>query len=85
LGKRFHKNFLRRFLNHAALAKKFAGEAKDSRAVTPHYLSEGRLVAGASKLRQFKVGTVFDAARFAATLFVPIRQKRSFVNVGAAD
>jgi hypothetical protein len=74
LGKRFHKNFLRRFFNHAALAKEFAGKAKNSRAVTSHYLSERSLVTGASKLRQFQIRTL-----------VTVGQKRSFVNGRAAD
>src|SRR6266446_7255478 len=71
LCKRFHKNFLGRFFNHTALAKKFTGEAKNSWAVTSHYLSKRRLVAGASKLRQFQVRPLF------AALFVAIGQKRS--------
>jgi hypothetical protein len=79
LGKRFHKNFLGRFFNHAALAKKFAGEAKNSWAVTSHYLSERSLVTGASKLRQFQVRPLFN------TVFVTVGQKRSFGNVRAAD
>jgi len=74
-----HKNFLGRFFNQTALAKKFTGKPENSWTVTPHYLGERRLVAGACKLRQFQVRTLFVIA-----LFVAIGQKRSFV-VRAAD
>jgi len=79
LCKRFHKNFLSCFFNYTTLAKKFTGEAKNSWTVTSHYLSERRLVASASKLRQFQVRPLFNA------LFVAVGQKRSFAVVRAAD
>jgi hypothetical protein len=71
---------LSRFFNYTALAKEFTGEAKNSRAVTPHYLSKRGFITGASKLRQFQVRPLFNIA-----LFVAVGQKRSFVNDWAAN
>jgi hypothetical protein len=49
------KNLLSRFFNQTPLPKKFAGEPKNSRAVTAHYFFEGRLVAFARQARQLQI------------------------------
>ncbi|HET9788947.1 MAG TPA: hypothetical protein VFP47_17540, partial [Pyrinomonadaceae bacterium] len=41
----FQKNFLRRFFNQRSLPEKPARDAEYSRAIAPHNLRKGRLIA----------------------------------------
>ena len=63
LRKGFQKNFLRRFFNQTSLPEKPARHTEYSRAITPYYLREGRLIALLRLTRQVQVQGLFEPTR----------------------
>ena len=56
LSIRFQKNFLRRFFDQTALAKKAARKAENARAVAPHDFGKRGFVLIGAAPRQFQIG-----------------------------